>query len=185
MKTTAEDSAAGEINRLHAEVVRLSKVSADSIHGALVAAWRSGQLLIAAKARVRQSMGSGMWRDWLGKNFRGTQRTAQKYMRLAETVKDVGQLKGMSLRQVYFNLGIATEPKSRAASVPVGTLPPHVRLAQRLLVSLKRTDFRHVAPDQCTAYRQELRALFERLRPLFESELAGRSDLSIPPGAKA
>jgi hypothetical protein len=181
MSTPANTFAVGEINRLHAEVVRLSKASTESIHAALVAAWRSGKLLIAEKERVKRSMGCCMWRVWLEQNFRGTTRTAQKYMQLAKTVSDVAQLEGMSLRQVYFNLGIATEPKSRAEAVPVRTLPAHVRLAQRLMVSLKRTDFRHVAPERCAAYRQDLRALYERLRPLFESDLAGLADSPLPP----
>ena len=44
-----------------------------------------------------------------------------------------------------------------------------------------QTDFRHVAPERCAAYRQDLRPLYERLRPLFESDLAGLADSPLPP----
>ena len=103
MSTPANTSAVGEINRLHAEVVRLSKASEESIHAALVAAWRSGKLLIAEKDRVKHSMGCCMWRVWLEQNFQGTQRTAQKYMRLAETVSDFAQLDG-EFRRVLIHI---------------------------------------------------------------------------------
>ena len=87
--------------------------SKNALIGALEMSWRAGQLLLAEKERVRRTMG-GAWLLWLEQCFHGTPRTAQKYMRLAQTVDDVSTLRGMSLRQTYFRLGIATEPKSRA-----------------------------------------------------------------------
>jgi hypothetical protein len=49
--------AAREINRLHAEVEKLSAASRQSLTSALAAAWQAGRLLIAEKKRVRQTMG--------------------------------------------------------------------------------------------------------------------------------
>lgn len=169
MSEPGTTSAAREINRLHEEVTRLAAESKQSLHAALAAAWRAGQLLVAEKARVRRTMGGGAWLLWLERNFRGSRRTASNYMRLAETVADVSFLQGLSLRQAYLRLGIATEPKSRAESVHVEPLPPHVRLAAKLVRALKtERDFDRLPVAQATAYRQDLRALYEQLRRLFE-----------------
>ena len=40
---------------------------------------RLGKWLIAEKAKLRH----GEWKEWLGRNFKGSQRTAQVYMKLA------------------------------------------------------------------------------------------------------
>lgn len=170
MSEAGTKSAAQEINRLHAEVTRCAAESKRSLHAALAAAWRAGHLLIAEKQRVRRTMGGGAWLLWLEQNFRGTRRTASNYMRLAQSVADASFLKGMSLRQAYFRLGIATEPKSRAKSVAVEPLPEHVRLATRLIRALKEEsgDFARLSPQQVTTFRQDLRALYEQLRRLFE-----------------
>ena len=125
----AAASAEKEINRLHEEVVRLSADSKQSLLGALAAAWKAGRLLIEEKQRVRRTMGHGAWLLWLEHRFQGTARNAQLYMRLAQTVDDVSTLQGMSLRQIYFQLGIATEPKSRLESALVHPLPARIRLA--------------------------------------------------------
>ena len=156
-----------EVNRLHAEVERLTAESKESLTSALAAAWRAGQLLLTEKRRVRRMMGAA-WGLWLEQNFHGSARTAQRYMMLAESVADVAVLRGMSLRQVYFRLGIATEPKSRANSARVPALPPHIRLANRMLVALKScAATREVTPEQREAYQRDLRPLYERLRAIF------------------
>jgi hypothetical protein len=170
-----------EVNRLHAEVERLTTESKESLNSALAAAWRAGQLLLTEKRRVRRMMG-GAWLLWLEQNFRGSERTAQNYMRLADSVPDVSALQGLSLRQVYLRLGIATEPKSRVNSPRVEKLPPHVRLANKLLVVLS---IRDKAPpaylEQRAAFQQDLRALYERLRRIFE---AGPANLTGSPFSK-
>jgi hypothetical protein len=171
MSAPAPVPAAQEINGLHAEVVRQTGESKHALHAALAAAWRAGQLLLAEKKRIRRKMGGGAWLLWLEGHFRGSRRTAQNYMRLAETVADVSFLQGMSLRLVYLRLGIATEPKSRAGSVPLQTLPSHLRLAHRLLAALQPCA-QPVTPEQREAYRQDLRPLYERLRLLFEPGVA-------------
>lgn len=177
MKTSANPSAAREINRLHAEVERQAEQSKEALHAALAAAWRAGQLLAAEKQRVRRTMGGGAWLLWLEQNFRGTARTATNYMRLAASVTDPETLRGLSLRQAYFRLGIATEPKSRANSVAVEPLPAHVRLATRLLRALheEASDFDKLPPPQVSAFRQDLRALYEELRRLFEPPVNKRT----------
>ena len=165
-------SPADEINRLHEEVVRQTDGSRKCLHAALMAAWQAGQLLLSEQKLVRRTMGAA-WGQWLDKKFHGTHRTAQNYMLLAESTTDVSAFQGLSLRQVYLRLGIATEPKSRADSPRVEKLPPHVRLANKLLVALSTGDKASRAnPEQSAAFRQDLRALYERLRRIFETDSA-------------
>ena len=153
---------AEEINELHAEAVRLAGQSRDALRGALVAAWNAGQLLIAAKGHVRRLMGPGGWQLWLEGHFSGTPRTAQRYMLLAKGLPNPSNLEGISLRQTYFRLGIATEPKT-----PGRTLAPiarHAVLATRLLCLLDTP-----SPELRRAYQRDLQPLYERLHSLFES----------------
>jgi hypothetical protein len=168
MNPSASASPAHEINRLHEEVVGQTNASQKCLHTALIAAWQAGKLLLAEQKRVRYKMGAA-WGYWLEENFRGTHRAAQHYMRLAATVTDVAAFQGLSLRQVYLRLGIATEPKSRAESARVEKLPPHIRLANKLMVELSTCDKASRAnPEQRAAFGRDLRALYERLRRFIE-----------------
>lgn len=168
MNTSASTPAAREINRLHDESVRLADASQQSLHAALAAAWQAGQLLLVEKKRVRRKMG-GAWLLWLEQYFHGTPRTAQNYMRLAQSVADLSRVQGMSLRQAYIHLGISTAPKSDRPTVRVSPLPAHVRLAAKLVCTLKApSQLDECAPEQSAAYRQDLRTLYEHLRRLFE-----------------
>ena len=108
---------AAEINRLHEEAKRSVHASHQALSAALAAAWHAGHLLIDERKRVFHRMGPGAWLLWLEANFKGTARTAQRYMRLAQSVADVAFLQGMSLRQAYARLGIATEPKTTGQRV--------------------------------------------------------------------
>lgn len=169
MKTGAQRSAVEEINRLHEEVTRCAEESEKLLHAALQAAWQAGKLLIKEKEQVRESMGAA-WGQWLERYFRGTARTAQNYMALAASVGDLSEVEGLSLRQVYLKLGISTEPKGRGKHVPVPALPAHVRLVNRLLFALDPTELTSgLTDDKREAYRRDLRPLYDRLRPLFES----------------
>jgi hypothetical protein len=166
----AAASAEKEINRLHEEVVRLSADSKQSLLGALAVAWKAGRLLIEEKERVRRKMGPGAWQLWLEERFHASARTAQKYMRLAQIVDDVAELQGMSLRQIYFQLGIATEPKSRLESVQVQPLPARIRLAGKLLEEVRPClDARFATTEQLESCRRDLRPLYDQLRRLFEA----------------
>lgn len=163
-------SAAQEINRLHAEAAALAAESRQRLTDALMPAWRAGQLLLKEKERVRRVMGGGAWIQWLEQHFKGTARTAQRYMLLAQTVSDPSVLGAMSLRQAYVRLGIATEPKSQANRAPLEKLPAHVRYTGKLILALKPcAHFRQMTPEHCAAYRQDLRALYELLRSIFEA----------------
>jgi hypothetical protein len=171
MNAAPVTTTAAEINRLHEEAKRGFFVSRDALHGALVAAWQAGHLLVAEKKRVLHAMGPGAWLLWLKANFHGTARTAQRYMRLAQCVADVTFLRGMSLRQAYARLGIATEPKTPGKRPLRHTLPAHVVLANKLIRSLRRRPGQ-TGDEQGEAYRRDLRALYEKLRPWFESASA-------------
>ena len=96
--------------------------------------------------------------------------SVQRYMLLAKNVSDASFLQGMSLRQVYFRLGIATEPKTPARTVALRPVARHAVLATRLLGLLKARPGLLPAELQ-KAYRQDLRPLYERLRALFEPGL--------------
>jgi hypothetical protein len=157
---------ADEINRLHAEAERLTATSRGALSAALVAAWNAGQLLIEEKRNIRRRMGPGAWQTWLNHSFAGTPRTAQRYMLLARSVADSSILAGMSLRQVYFRLGIATEPKTPVRLTALRPVPRHAVLAARLLGLIKPRS--RMAPELQKSYQQDLRPLYERLRALFE-----------------
>lgn len=138
MNATPANSAAAEINRLHDQAKSCAFQSRQTLLGALSAAWQAGRLLLTEKQRVRHSMGLGAWLLWLEANFRGTARTAQRYMRLAQCVTDPAFLHGMSLRQVYARLGIATEPKPSGGGRLRHHLPAYLVHANRLMRALKR-----------------------------------------------
>lgn len=157
----AAASAAREINRLHAEAQRLAAESRCSLDGALAAAWHAGRLLIAEKKRIRSTAGHGAWLPWLGHFFEGSTRSAHRYMRLARTISDPAFLQGLSLRQAYARLGIATEPKRRTGK----TLPKpseHILLAGKLVRFLRQT-----ASGNPQNYLRDLAALYQQLQALY------------------
>lgn len=186
MNAPAPHSVVVEINRLYDEAQRLTAESRTSLHAALAAAWSAGRLLLEEKKRVHRLMGGGAWLLWLEQNFRGTPRTAQNYMRLAREITDVATLHGLSLRQTYFQLGIATEPKSLGGDSTTTALPSHIRLANRLLVALKSRPGRRrtCGPEQAEAYRRDLRALYEHLQRLFaaaQPETEAHTEVNFSP----
>ncbi|AWI09543.1 hypothetical protein CKA38_10065 [Ereboglobus luteus] len=167
-------SAAKEINRLHAEAQRLTAESRHSLDGALAAAWRAGRLLNEEKKRVRHSAGHGAWIPWLKHFFTGSMSTAHRYMRLAREAADPALLQGLSLRQAYARLGIATEPKHRALDgKPALPKPPaHVLLAGKLIRFLRQQNRRRTAHVAVNCIR-DLAPLYAQLRPLFENTSEG------------
>ena len=156
---------AAEINRLHREVQRCSAASRAALDSALRAAWEAGQLLLQHRRTLVAGKVPGAWPLWVEQRFRGSLRTAQRYIQLAQSLADPSFLCGLSLRQAYFRLGIATEPK-RTHQHAVAPLPDYVRLASRLICALKRKR-RGPRPVTLSAYRRDLRALYDELRPLF------------------
>lgn len=167
MNTIPVNSVAAEINRLHEEAKRSAVASRQALNGALSAAWHAGQLLLAEKKRVQHGMGRGAWLLWLEANFRGSPRTAQRYMKLTRSATDVAFLQGMSLRQAYARLGIATEPKTSGCRLLAYRLPSHVVLANKLLRALKRQRSSFHGDPRVEIYRRDLRGLFEVLHPWF------------------
>ncbi|PTY07965.1 hypothetical protein DB347_07025 [Opitutaceae bacterium EW11] len=183
MKSAAVTSAAAEINRLHADACRFAADSRNALTCALQCAWRAGQLLVAEKKRVQRSMGAGAWLQWLDRNFEGTVRTAQRYMRLAASVSDSAFLRGLSIRQAYLRLGIATEPKSRAETVTVAMLPDYIRLTTRLLRVLRQEAGSRRNPNDSAVLREDLAELYRLLRRLFETANNSTVPVSIRPCA--
>jgi len=151
-----------EINRLHAVSKRSVEASRDALNAALCAAWHAGKLLCEVKASVIHHAGIGTWVPWLKTCFYGSVRTAQRYMKLSRSVESPSLLQGMSLRQAYFQLGIATEPKKTRVVVPAAKLSAHIVLANKLtrVLRLMRRKIR----------AQDLAPLYAQLRPLFTSD---------------
>lgn len=153
---------AAEINRLHDDVRRLSEKSRCALDGALAAALSAGRLLQEHKAHLHHTAGRGAWETWLKTCFHGGRSTAYRYMQLArETPGEnaVHALRGLSLRQAYLRLGIATEPKTATQhSVTAATVPEPVILAQKLTRLLRRQR----APKG--SLREELAALYRLLQ---------------------
>lgn len=168
MSTAAAPSPVAEINRLHAEASQHAVASRRSLHAALTAGWRAGRLLLAEKKRVRATMGGGAWLLWLEHHFRGTPRTAQRYMKLAYSVADASFLHGLSLRQAYDRLGIPMEEKRASESFPLRPLAPHLLLANKLVRVLPADDWQRLPPERRAALRQDLAPLYQRMRLLFE-----------------
>lgn len=167
MNAQMAPSVATEINRLYETAQALSARSRQALDAALIAAWQAGQLLLAEKTRVRRCMGPGAWLLWLEANFHGTPRTAQRYMKLARSVADASFLQGMSLRQAYARLGIATEPKTSGRCLLSHQLPARVILANKLVRTLKRDRASFTGDAQGENFRRDMRLLFEALRPWF------------------
>lgn len=108
---------ATEANRYHAE-------AEESAYAALELAWQAGRALLAAKAQVRH----GEWLPWLAANFKGSDRTAQLYMRLTSNTKRVADLdSGQSLREAIKALcKTSREPAPPEPPSSVGSEPPEV-----------------------------------------------------------
>jgi len=159
--------AAARINRLHQEVRRLCDESREKLDDALTAAWHAGKLLAEQRQHLRQTSGRGEWRVWLEASFAGGRSTAYRYMKLAREISDPETLRGLSLRQAYFRLGIATEPKNSAQQIhPVQMLPEPVVLAQKLLRLLRK---KQKLSDCCMT---DLAVLYRQLRVIFERTTA-------------
>jgi hypothetical protein len=77
----AIDTAAPDLPALAERANRYHVRAQELAHGALEVAWYAGNALLAAKAQCRH----GEWLGWLADNFKGSERTAQNYMRLANT----------------------------------------------------------------------------------------------------
>lgn len=155
---------ATKINELHARVNRFEKQSRDTLDEAVAAAWQAGKLLIAAKKSITRHAGHGAWVPWVKSEFHGGVRTAQRYMKLAREVSDQSTIMGLSLRQVYFRLGIATEPKKEASFKSTGKLPAHICLANKLVRVIRSSREKINAHD--------LAALYADLRKLFDAQHA-------------
>lgn len=155
---------AQKINALHDHARRLEKESRQKLREAVTAAWQAGKLLSEAKASIVRHGGRGAWTPWVRTMFKGGIRTAQRYMKLACELPDItpAAADAMSLRQLYFRLGIATEPKQSAGTRAQcsGKLPQHITLANKLLRAL-RVSKKYIRP-------QDLAALYIQLQTLFE-----------------
>lgn len=109
---------ASEINAEHEAAER-------AINDALLHARNAGRLLIEAKAQVQH----GMWSLWLDEHFRGSYRTAQRYMRIAgrwsEIEANATHVSHLSLRDALALIAEPRDDESAQAPEPEPVeLPP-------------------------------------------------------------
>lgn len=160
-----------KVRQMHQEAVRATEESRQAIDRALLAAWQTGRLLEAERARVRRGMGRAAWQHWLAENFPAAQRTAGRYLELARSVSNPDALKQLSLRQAYFRLDVSTEPKIRGKSFRLPLLPAHIRNAQRVLLSVRtRLRLRQMSAEDRKRLCEDLRPLHQQLCVLFATE---------------
>ena len=166
-----EDDPVAMVNRLYAEVVDSCGRSEAEMSKALVAAWDAGKLLCGLKQQVRRISGHGAWEPWVEQNFKGSVRTAQRYMALAKSVTDVADFGGMSLRQAYMALGLSVEKKGVHDPVPIPRIPAHLRMANRFLATLPPVgEIGRLSAGEIKTWQCDLRLVWERLRILFGTD---------------
>ncbi len=71
-----------------------------ALGAAIEHAFRAGKYLLAAKGEVAH----GRWAAWLGANFAGSVRTAQRYMQVAREIEDPSRVSYSSLREALEEL---------------------------------------------------------------------------------
>ena len=88
---------------------------------------KAGRLLLQAKATLAARHGSshGRWLAWLAANCTVPARTATKYMRIARRADKIGDLSGLSLREVEKLCASPLEALYTSAS-PDWFTPPHI-----------------------------------------------------------
>lgn len=114
-------SLAAVIEQHHAEASILAKDAKSKAFDAIKSALLCGQALNKAKGMVPH----GQWLRWLGENCKDIEdRTAQKYMRLANTNHGSHLTEATSLRQAYQLAGIIPEtekPQPKELTAPQTT----------------------------------------------------------------
>lgn len=156
---------------LHREVLRALSESRATLDRALLTAWHIGRLLQVDQARARRLLMLGEWRRSVAANLRCTERTIDRYLKLAAAATDPGDLPRLSFRQAYYRLGVSTQPKARAKSLRLPILPRHLRSAQRVLLSV-RTQLRgrQMTDEQHRHLCDDLRPLHQQLCVLFATD---------------
>lgn len=159
-----------EINSFHSEVMEHCKGAEARIGAALTAAWHAGGLLHAAKQQVRKNMGHGVWSDWLKRNFAGSERTAQRYMKLAKTVTAVSDLQGLSFRQAYQRLGLRVEQRGTAEVIEVPKPAGPGTMVRRILAKLPtEEEFTRLPEIKRERLLADLAPLHRRLGALYRT----------------
>jgi len=105
------ENIAGEINHYHAKCE-------EAAGQAVAYAKEAGDRLRA----VKEDLGHGAWLPWLEKNFKGTARTAQVYMRIAQNWPELEMRSTASHLSIRGALGtLELEEKSEPARAPFGS----------------------------------------------------------------
>jgi hypothetical protein len=163
--------AATQLDDLCGVMGRAVAASRTELDDALHAAWQIGDFLCAEKRHLRRTMGRGAWSSWPAANFPGSPASALRCMRLSQTARDANDLRALSLRQAYFYLGVATEPKRQRAP-RCSLLPAYLRHAHRLLLSVRmRLRLQQMDAEARRRLCVDLKPLRDQLRALFGEKL--------------
>jgi hypothetical protein len=141
---------------------------------ALVAAWRAGNALLAAKAQVRH----GTWMDWVRSNFNGSQASANAYMRLAKSERAKNLDPRTSLRKALAAI-CEPDPRTRATSNPflrafceeISAMTTKGIAVKQVMSSAKWPEYRHeVFTEHASYIRWNQRNLADTLTGLLAEE---------------
>ena len=165
-----DDSLADQINAFHAQAEQQRERCCDAVYEGLLAAWEAGNLLIQQK----KSVSHGNWELWLKRHFNGTVRTAQRYMRLAKSVRDIGEMRGFTLRQAYLRLGITVASAPSRQDHRRNVLPLHATLANRFARFIRQNpQVDTLGKPEKQTLRRDLRPVHDWLNRLFEDDSIG------------
>jgi hypothetical protein len=136
---------AAQINALHVSIEA-------SLRTSLQTAAEAGRLLTSAKALVNH----GEWLPWLATNFRGSARTAQTYLKLAEGATALEQ-RGHDLAELTLTEAARLLSKPEAAATPT----PAVGIRFPYLPDLSDEDRQWLAEET-----DSIKAKLDEVRPL-------------------
>jgi hypothetical protein len=153
---------------------KYAQTTIDASRLALLCAWTCGKLINAAKKTLGRG-GFGAWRDeHLTKSGLST-RTSQRYMKLAESYRDVDSLlgDGLGLRKSYIACGILPEPE-KPDTKPVTEEAPKTAALLKSLTGLQKrlrqltqskVELQKPQITQLKLLRNELDRIFNQLIP--------------------
>jgi hypothetical protein len=128
----------------------------DAMHSSIMRAVELGELLSRAKTEI----GHGNWGRWLEQNCSLKERTAQRYMKLAEDRQRIEQIaknksvnvSDLTISQAQRLLSSAPSASGQAADNP-SNVDAYGKLEERLLKKLR--DLSHDDPDKADTAAQE------------------------------
>jgi hypothetical protein len=98
--TGDDPSHSNSLTVLAARIQKEHKASTRAVRRGLTHAIRAGELLLEAKAQIKQQYGHGHWLPWLKKSCAIPERIVRHYMRLARNKAEIGNVADLTVREV-------------------------------------------------------------------------------------